>query len=614
MSVNQALADRLEQMSQVLALLGESVFRVNAYQRAARVVGELGEDVAALADDRERLTSLEGIGAKMADHIVEFVRTGTIKEHDEMMAKVPRGVLDLMAIPNLGPKTVATLWKDGGITSIADLKEALDTGSLLNLPRMGQKTLDRIRASLAFAQTAGQRLSLGLALPLAERIVERLKGVKGVTRVAYCGSLRRGKETIGDVDLLIAADDPAAAGEAFRSMPEVREVLAAGDTKSSVRIGLRVSTGRWTVEGEHGEVGGGPSIQADLRVIPQEHWGATLLYFTGSKDHNIELRERALKMGLTLNEYGLFKLGKNGERNGGKRAAKPAEPGDEALWSEPVAAATEEDVYAALDLPWLPPEIRENRGELALKKTPRLVELDDIRAELHAHTTASDGAMAIEELAARAKERGFHTIAVTDHSQSSTIAGGLRPDRLLEHIEAVRRADEKIKGIKILSGSEVDIRADGELDYEDKILAQLDVVVASPHAALKQDPDAATKRLLRAIRNPHVHILGHPTGRLINRREGLSPDMGKLIAAAKEHNVAMEINAHWMRLDLRDAHVRMAIDAGCHIAIDCDVHVPEDFDNLRYGVMTARRGWVTPEACINTWTAKKLHAWLKAKR
>jgi DNA polymerase (family 10) len=271
-------------------------------------------------------------------------------------------------------------------------------------------------------------------------------------------------------------------------------------------------------------------------------------------------------------------------------------------------------VYAALGLPYLPPEIREDRGELALNETPRLLEVGDIRAELHAHTTASDGSMEIEELARAALARGFHTIAVTDHSRSSGPAGGLQPDRLLLHVQAVRKAAERVRGITILAGSEVDILADGRLDYDDHTLKHLDIVVGSPHHALSQDPEAATERLLTAIRNPYLRILGHPTGRVLNRRPGLSPDMARVIAAAKANNVALEINAHWLRLDLRDTHVRQAVEAGCLIAVDCDVHAPEDFDNLRYGVLTARRGWLTPGSCVNTWDAERLHDWLRSKK
>jgi DNA polymerase (family X) len=340
------------------------------------------------------------------------------------------------------------------------------------------------------------------------------------------------------------------------------------------------------------------TAQVDLRVLPRESWGAAMMYFTGSKEHNVRLRERALKLGYTLNEYGLYPLDGSDE--------PPHKRG-----LTPVAGATEHDVFKALGVPWVPPEMREDSGELALEAMPPLIELGDIKAELHAHTTASDGELSIEELAARAKERGFHTLAITDHSRSSAIANGLSIDRLMLHIEAVRKADEKIKGITLLAGSEVDILADGTLDYPDTVLSELDVVVASAHTALSQEPEAATKRLLKAVKHPMVHILGHPTGRLVLRRTGLSPDMGAIISAAIEHDTALEINAHWMRLDLRDVHVRQAVKAGALIAIDCDVHEAGDYDNLRFGVQTGRRGWLTATQCINTWPAKKLHEWLK---
>ncbi len=601
MSVNRAIADLLEQIAAMQELLGEEPFRAISNARAARTIGDLSYDVASIAGDRARLLEIPGVGKGIADKIAEYCTTGKIKEHAELSARVPPGLLVLMKIPGLGPKTARLLWKERGVTDIDSLKKIIDDGSILTVPRMGAKTVENLKASLAFAQTSGQRLSLGLAMPVARLFVERLRKVKGVERIAFAGSLRRGKETIGDIDILIATSDPAGAAAAFRAMPEVRQVLVAGETKSSVRVGVTEEFGRWKLEGVEGDVFTGPSIQVDLRVVPLASWGAALMYFTGSKEHNIRLRERALRKQLTLNEYGLFPLDDD-ETPPQHRGVKPR------------ASKTEEEVYQALGLPLIPPELREAGSELALTETPRLIELADIKAELHAHTTASDGLMSIEELAARAKERGFHTIAVTDHSKSSIQANGLSVERLHAHIEAVHKARTKVKGITILAGSEVDIHGDGRLDYDDKLLAQLDLVVASPHSGLSQDPETCTKRLVAAIENPYVNILGHPTGRLINRRPGLSPDIACLIAAAREHHVALEINAHWMRLDLRDTHVKAAVDAGCPIAIDCDVHAPEDFDNLLYGITTARRGWLTPDLCINTWPARKLHAWLKAKR
>ncbi|MHC4429014.1 MAG: DNA polymerase/3'-5' exonuclease PolX, partial [Planctomycetota bacterium] len=489
----------------------------------------------------------------------------------KLLEQVPVGLLDVMSIPGLGPKTVRLLWEQAGVTDIDTLKEALDEGKLEALPRMGEKTVQNIRSAIAFAEKAGRRVLLGRALPLAEGLVERLGAVKGVKQIVYAGSLRRGKETIGDVDLLAQTDEPRALVDAFTTMPGVDRVLVAGSTKCSVRLGQR--------------------LQIDLRIVPAESFGAALLYFTGSKQHNVRLRERAIKQGLRLNEYGLF----------------DAE-------EKAVAGKSEQEVFAALGLPEIPPELREDRGELELTETPPLLTLSDIRSELHTHTRASDGRMSIDDIAETAKRHGFHTVAVTDHSKSSVQANGLSPERLRAHVEAIRTAAERHDDVTLLAGCEVDILTDGALDYDDDLLAELDVVIASPHAALRQDPATATKRLLRAIRHPLVHVLGHPTGRIIGRREGLEPDMTQLIKAAAECNVALEINANPLRLDLRDTHVKAAIDAGCLIAINTDAHSPDQFDYLRYGVVTARRGWVTAERCINAWDRKKLHDWLQSKR
>jgi len=593
MAFHQDAVRLLEQIGHMMELLGEDSFKASAHARAARVLGDVPFDLASIASDRAKLLAIDGVGQKIADKILELHETGKIREHEELRSRVPPGLLDVLEVPGLGPKTVRVMWEQGGVTDIASLKKIIDDGSILKLPRMGEKSVEKIKQSLAFAAAGSERLALGVAMPVAEVIVARMAKVKGVTRADFAGSMRRGRDTIGDIDVLVCTDDAAATSKAFCSMPEVESVISSGETRSSVRMSLA------KLFPDGGAPKGG--VQVDLRVITPASYGAALMYFTGSKEHNVALRERALKAGLTLNEYGLFP--------DDDEKTPPHTRGVKA-----VAAKTEELIYKALKLPYIPPEIREDRGELELKETPRLIELGDIKAELHAHTTASDGSMSITVLAAAAKARGFHTIAVTDHSQSSTIANGLRPDRLRMHIDAIHKARDEVKGITILAGSEVDILADGRLDYDDEMLAKLDVVVASPHASLSQEPAVATKRLLAAIRNPCVHILGHPTGRLINKRAGLSPDMAEIIGAAKEHNVALEINAHWMRLDLRDVHVKAAVEAGCLIAIDCDVHAREDFENLRYGVVTARRGWVTPELCINAWTAKKLHGWLAKNR
>lgn len=588
MSVNQALAAKFEQIAAMLELTGADPFRVNAHRKAARVIEDSSEDFASLANDRDALLAIEGVGQKTADKIVEFVTTGDIQEHAELRGTVPAGLLDILAIPGLGPKTVKALWEELGVVDVEGLKRVIDDGSILNLPRMGAKSVEKIKAAIAFSETSGGRTPLGIALPLAERFAETLSAIKGVERCEFAGSLRRGKDTIGDIDLVVSAK-PAHAqsiGEAFRSMPEVKQVLAAGDTKSSVRA----------------VANGGALIQIDLRIVEPAQFGAALLYFTGSKEHNVRLRERAQKKGLTLNEYGLYE--DDGQPAPQNRAVRP------------VASKSEQDIYDALDTPAPPPELREDQGELAHKRGHDfdLITLDDIKAELHAHTTASDGALSIVELATEAKRRGFHTIAVTDHSKSQQVARGLDAARLLAHIDAIHAAREEVDGIEILAGSEVDIMPDGSLDYKDDLLAKLDIIVASPHWSLSQKPAEATKRLLKAIEHPLVDVIGHPTGRLINRREGLSPNFAELFAAAVEHDTAMEINSHWLRLDLRDAHARAAILAGVKIAIDCDVHSITDFDHLRFGVLTARRAGASPKHCLNAWPKKKLHDWLRARR
>jgi DNA polymerase (family X) len=566
MSANATLAALFEEMAALLELTGANGFRVNAHARVARALEALDTDVASIADEPGTLESVEGIGEGSAKRIREWLATGSIKDLEKLRSEVPPGLPEVLAVPGLGPKTVRLMWKDAGVVDLASLKAKLADGSLLELPRMGEKTLAKIRESLEFMEKSGGRVLLE---------------TDGVERVEIAGSLRRGRETIGDMDLLACGSDPAALVEAFRTHPKVKSVLLAGDTKCSVRL----STG----------------MQADLRVVDSSCFGAAWLYFTGSKEHNVRLRERAIAKKLRLNEYGLFP--DDGD------ASPPQSRG-----VKPVAAKTEGEIYEALGLPWIPPELREDHGELALKKTPRLVEIEDIRSELHAHTRASDGAMSIEEIAKIARDRGFHTLAITDHSKSSVQANGLDPKRLRRHIDAVRDADARLDGIRLYAGSEVDILADGRLDYDDELLAELDWVVASPHVALRQEPKVATERLLAAVRHPLVHVLGHPTGRLIGSRPGLEPDMEKIAKAAAECGTALEVNANHYRLDLRDRHVRLALDAGCLIAIDCDVHTPEQFDELPYGVMTARRGGLTPDRCLNCLDAEALEAWRKAKR
>lgn len=580
MSGNRALAGVFEELAALMEIAGHNAFKVNANRRAARVLEALDRDVSEMVRNDENLQQLDGIGAGSASKITQWCTEGRIEELEALRVEVPRGLVALLGVPGLGPKTVGRLWHELDIVDRDGLLRAIDDGSLASLPRMGAKTIANIADALAFTADGAERTLMGIAMPLAEALIERLSGVKGVGRLEYAGSLRRGCETIGDIDILATADDPAALVTAFTEAPDVVKVLAAGDTKASVRL----------------EVG----IQVDLRIVEPEQYGAALMYFTGSKEHNVVLRERAQQSGRRLNEYGLFP--DDGEDT------PPQQRG-----IAPEVAGDEQAIYAALGLPWHPPELREERDDVDAEP-PTLVEVSDIRAELHAHTRASDGHLTIAELVDQARARGFHTIAITDHSISQVQANGLSPERLETHITEIREENERRNDITVLAGSEVDILPDGTLDYDDDLLAQLDIVVASPHAALRQSPPEATARLIKAIEHRLVHIIGHPTGRMIGQRPGLEPDMHALCAAAAEHGTALEINCSPRRLDLRDRHVRLALEAGCEIAIDTDAHAAEHFDNLRYGVLTGRRGGLTAQACINTWPADRLAQWLARSR
>ena len=564
-------------MGVILQLLGESGFKVNANLKVADVLSELVEDISTIED----LTSIDGIGKSSASKIREFIETSKMADYDALIKQIPSGLLDVLKVQGLGPKTVQRLWKEAEVIDLDSLKDAIEDGRLLKLPRMGQKTIDNIKDSLEFIQSSSGRTNIGIAMPIADSIVSQLASLEGVTKCEFAGSLRRGCETIGDIDILLSTTKPEIAIEDFCSLTNVTKVLVRGDTKCSVRI-------------EEG-------MQCDLRVIDENAYGAALLYFTGSKAHNVLLREHAIKQGRRLNEYGLFE-------DNSKDSTPP-----QARGILPDASDTEEAIYHALDLKWIPPELREDGNDVEGER-PTLIAPSDIKCDLHCHTTASDGVMSIEELAEEGISRGYHSIAVTDHSQSQAQANGLSPKRLKQHITEVRKVNEQYSEITLLTGSEVDILPDGSLDYEDALLQELDVVVASPHASLKQTPKEATERLLKAIEHPLVHIIGHPTGRIIQKRAGLDPNLIQLFEAATEHNTALELNSHSLRLDLRDWHIRSAIKYAVTIAINTDAHRPTDFEQLRYGITTARRGGLCPSSCINCLNAKELHDWLKLKR
>lgn len=583
MATNAELSALFEEFASILEILGANKFKVIAFQKVARALDALADDAATLAATKGALEAVDGIGASSAAKIREYVETGRIAELEELRGEVPGGLRELLGISGIGPKTISVLWKERGVTDKATLKAKLASGELAGIKGFGEKKLQNIAESLALAEQSAGRIRLGEALPIAESVVALMERVPGVQRVAYAGSLRRGKETIGDIDILCSSSDPPSAHAAFREMAGIVKVLISGDTKTSV------VTDR--------------GVQIDLRTLPLASFGAALMYFTGSKEHNVRLRERAISMGYRLNEYGLFvDDGKEGPQHRG---------------IDPIVSGTEEEVFAKLDLAWVAPELREDRGELvpaAAKTMPNLLRVEDLKAELHAHTRASDGSMTIDELILAAKAKGFHTVAITDHSKSSFQANGLSPERLREHVKAIREAAKRHPDMTVLAGSEVDILIDGRLDYDDELLGELDIVVASPHASLKQEAPIAMKRLLKAIEHPATRILGHPTGRIINGRSGLDIDIKELVAAAKEHDVALEINANPLRLDLRDNHVRAAVEGGALIAINCDSHDRDHLDFARYGVVTGRRGWLTAERCVNTWNRERLRSWVARTR
>jgi DNA polymerase (family 10) len=576
MSDQRDLSAVFELLAAMMEISGANAFRINATRKVARVLDDFEGDLRGAASVKGGLEALDGIGKSSAERIREWYEHGTIADLETLRSEIPPGLIGLLKVSGLGPKTVGLLWREADVVDRATLREAINDGRLASLPRMGAKTIANISDSLDFVEKAAERTSIGQALPLAESIIASLSAVQGVGQIEFAGSLRRGRETIGDIDILATAANPTSLVAALTERNDVTKVLASGETKASVRLDI--------------------GIQVDLRIVQPAEFGAALLYFTGSKEHNVHLRHVAQTRSLRLNEYGLFP--DNGEEG------TPQSRG-----VKPIAAKTEAEIYAALELPWHPPELREER-DIIDTTPPTLLEVADIGCDLHSHTRASDGHLTIREMAEEAIRRGFHTLAITDHSKSSVQANGLKEDRLRKHIAAIHAVDAEMPDIRLLAGSEVDIHADGSLDYDDELLAELDIVVASPHAALKQSPEDATARLIAAVSHPHVHILGHPTGRMIGRRPGLEPDMQALVAAAAANGTALEINANPRRLDLCDRHVRLALEAGATIAINTDAHAAEHFDFLRYGVLTGRRGRLTAADCINAWPQAKLLAWL----
>ncbi len=570
---NKELAAIFKTIADLLEIKGDGPFRVNSYRRVARIIRDLTTDIETLAASGE-LARLPGVGKSTVEKVGQFLADGDIKLHSQLLASMPAGLPALLDIPGMGPKKVALVWNELGVENLTDLKNAIASGRAAQLKGMGIKSVEQIQSGIEFAEKASGRTPMGLAWPIADQLASQLRKMKGVQRVEIAGSLRRGCETVGDLDLLCVAKNGGAIVKAFTTLPQVTRVVAAGKTKGSVLV-IRQD---------------GIEIQADLRVVPAESFGAALQYFTGSKEHNIRLREIAVRKEWKLNEWGLF----DGDRQ--------------------IAGKTEASVYRKLGAPYVPPEVREDHGELESGAVEALIDRKDIRGDLHMHTTASDGTMSAETMARAAHALGYEYMAITDHSKSSTIANGLSIDRMWRQIEKIRKLNNKAEMITILVGCECDILSDGSLDYPDPILAACDIVVASIHSGMRQDRKKITGRLLDAMDNPHVTIMGHPTARLINRREPMDVDMEAVVAKAAETHTALELNASWQRLDLCDRHLRMARDAGVKIAIDTDAHAALQLDQMAFGIATARRGWLRPKDVINTRHLPMLRKWIAKKR
>ncbi len=568
---NEEVVAMLEETADLMEIAGENPFKARAYRRAADAIAALKEPIEELVRTK-RLNQIEGVGESIARDIAEFLQKGTTTRLEQLRQKYPPQLRKLLEIQGVGPRTVAMLYERLGITSVDELEAAAKAGKLTKLPGMGEQKVRNILEGIQLWRQQQGRVPLHIALAIAERIVAELRELPQVEQILPAGSLRRWKETVGDLDILVATRKSEPVMERFVKLPEVQKVLAHGTTKSSVLMAN--------------------NLQVDLRAVDPESFGAASQYFTGSKAHNIALRNRALKLGLTINEYGVFR-----EATG-----------------EKVAGETEESVYEAVGLIWIPPELREDRGELEAaerRALPHLVTLEDIRGELHCHTKWSDGANTVEEMARAARERGYEYLAITDHSPP--MGWGVKPDNFRKLIGEIRQVSERL-GFPILAGIEVDIAPDGSLHMDEDILRQLDIVIASVHSAMKMSREEMTKRILKAMENPLVHIIGHPTGRLINQRPPYEVDLEALVERARQTGVALEINGSPERLDLNDENARYAKEAGVLLSLGTDAHHDDHLDFMRFAVAVARRAWCEPANILNTRPYEQLRDWLKVRR
>jgi DNA polymerase (family 10) len=564
---NRTIARLLSETADLMEIDGADNFRIRSYRRAAEAAEQTTVDLVEAAKDAALLLEIPGFGKSMAARVQEIVSTGSLEVRDVFLKKYGSGILELLKLPGMGPKTIALFWDAAQIGSIDQLSEAIEAGKLADLPRMGVKQLEKLRKGIEDYRRSAGRFRIDVASEEAQKISAYLMKFDGFDRVTPAGSLRRGRETAGDLDLLVtgpacAPEKTAAGVEYVAAYPGIHSIIAKGDNKVSFNL-------------EQG-------LQVDVRLLPTASYGAALQYFTGSKGHNVTLRQRALKMGYTLSEWALARLDDNST----------------------VAAATEEEIYAALGMDWMPPEMRENLGEVELasqRDLPKLISPEGIRGDVHMHTTASDGRSSIREMAEAAIAAGYEYIAITDHSKNLAMTNGLDEERALEHIERIREVDREMQGrIRVFTGIEVDILADGALDLADAVLAQMDVVIASVHTRFEQSREEMTARVLRAIENPYVRILGHPTGRLLLRREPFQIDIAAVLKRASELGVAMEHNAAPERLDLNDRDLRMAKEMGCKIVMSSDSHDARNLGKMEYGLKQLRRAWLTAEDVLNT--------------
>ncbi|MBL1107635.1 DNA polymerase/3'-5' exonuclease PolX [Streptomyces sp. 5-8] len=559
----------LQEYADLIAITGGDAFKARAYEKAARAIGGYPADISTL--DADGLREIPNVGRSIAEKVTEYLRTGRIALVEERRARIPAGVRELITIPTLGPKKALRLYEDLHISSVSELAAAVEADALADLKGFGEKTQDNIRHGIELLRRAGARVPLAPATDTAEGIVAELSGVTGCRRCAYAGSLRRMRETVGDLDVLVAAERSAPFMDALCELPVTVEVVARGTKKTSVRTGK--------------------GLQVDLRVVPPESWGAAMQYFTGSRAHNIRTRTIAVHQGLKLSEYGLFDTGSG----------------------EPVASRTEEDVYARLGLPWIPPTLREDRGEIEAAlhgELPEVVTERDIRGDLHTHTDLTDGLASLETMVEAAAERGYAYYAVTDHAPDLYMQR-MTDEKVLAQRERLRELDGSRRRMRLLHGTELNIGPEGEVDWPDEFLAGFDLCVASLHSHFGLGRRAMTRRLVRACENPYVHVIGHPTTRLIGRRPGVDADWDEVFAACARTGTALEVNAQPDRLDLGDADILRAREHGVRFAVNSDAHSVPHLGQLRYGVGTAQRGWLTRDDVINTWPLTRLRRFLR---